>query len=48
MGLTKEDEFDVGKTFNGRNSKNMSLILVITDPLEILDKKIVASRRIPI
>lgn len=43
VGLIKEVEFDIRKTINGRNMKNMSLITVVTDPSEILDRKYVAS-----
>lgn len=46
--LTKEVDIDIGKTFNGRNLKNMSLINVVIDPSEALDRNIVSSRRIPI
>lgn len=48
VGLPKEVEFDVRKTFNCRNLKNMYLITSVIDPSETLDTKIVASRRIPI
>lgn len=46
VGLTKELEFEIGKTLNGKNLKNMALITVVFDPLAILDRKTVASRRI--
>lgn len=48
VGLTKEVEFDIGKTFNERNLKNMYLITSVIDLSETMDKKIVASRRIHI
>lgn len=48
VGLTKEVEFYVRKTFSGRNLKNMSLIIVVIHPSETLDRNTVASRRIPI
>lgn len=46
--LTKEVKFDVGKTFNGRNLKNMSLITIVIDPSETLDSNTISSRRFPI
>lgn len=48
VGLTKEVEFHIGNTFNGRNLKNISLISFVIDPSETMDRKIVASIRIPI
>lgn len=48
VGITKEVEFDVAKTFSGRNLKNMSLINVVIDPSETLDMNMVSSIRVPI
>lgn len=44
--LTKEVDRNVGKVFNGRNLKNVSLISTVTDPSEVLDKNTIAYRRI--
>lgn len=46
--MTKEDEFIIGNNFNGHTLKNMSLITNVVNPLELLDKAFVASRRIPV
>ena len=46
--LTKDVKFNVGKTFNGRSMKNMSLITVFIDPSELMDKNTFSSRGIPI
>lgn len=46
--MRKEFKINIGKTFNGRNLKNMSLITTVSNPSETLDMKTVASRRIPI
>lgn len=46
--MTKEVDIEIGKTFNGKNLKNMSLITVVTDPSEAMDRNDVASKRIPI
>lgn len=48
VSLTKEVEADMGKTFNRRNLKNMSLITTISDPYKIMGRKIISSRIIPI
>lgn len=48
VGLTKEVDFDIGKTYNGKNMKNMSLKTVVTDLLEALDRNVIASIRVPI
>lgn len=45
--MLRKLEFDVGKNFNGGNLKNMSLVSSVIDPSELLDKKIVGARRIP-
>lgn len=31
VDMTKEVEFDIGKNFNGRNLKDMSLIIIVVD-----------------
>lgn len=48
LNLNKEIVTDVGKIFNGRNLKNMSLIYEVIDPLEVLDRDAISSRRIAI
>ena len=48
VGLTKEVEFDIGKTLNERNLKNMYLITAVIDLSETMDKNNVSSRIIPI
>lgn len=48
IGFTKEVGIEIGKTFNGKNLKNMSLITVVTDPSKDMDKNVVSSRIIPI
>lgn len=35
LNLTKEVDINIRKVFNGRNMKNMSLIFIVTDLLEV-------------
>lgn len=46
VSLSKELEFDIGKDFNGRNLKNISLLKIVIIPSKLLDKKTLGSRRI--
>lgn len=46
LNITKEVDIDVGKVFNGRNMKNMSLTSIVIDPSEVLDRNTISSRRI--
>lgn len=48
LGLTKEVDIDIGKVFNGKNMKNMSLISLVIDPSEPLDRNAVAYKRISV
>lgn len=44
--MTKQVNFEIGKNFDGRDMKNMSLITTVIEPSQLLDKSSVASRRI--
>lgn len=44
--MTKEDDFIIGKNFNGHTLKNMSLITHVVNLSELLDRTAVGSRRI--
>lgn len=46
--MTNEVDIDIGKVFNGKNLKNMSLISLDVDPSDVLDMYSIATRRIPI
>lgn len=46
--MIKEVDIYVRKVFNGRNMKNTSLISIVTNPLEVMDRNTVASRSIPV
>lgn len=48
VGLTKEVDIDIRKTFKGKNLKNISLITDVPDPSESLKRNFVVSRRIHI